>query len=211
MKLSFLVPKQPIFFELFIKLGKDVKNIAAILKELCSTEDNSKLIAFANQAEEIEHNADEATHEIVERLNKTFVTPFDREDIYSLTEELDDIIDRTENVIHNIVIYKVDPKETFLGKFAEIIYEDAEQIVQLTELLQSQKYSTIFRDLIIKIHTLEDKGDQLFLETMTSLFNNSLDAMTVIKLKDIAEDLEKVVDKFQDASNTFESILVKSL
>ncbi len=143
-------------------------------------------------------------------MNKTFITPFDREDIYCLASELDDIVDKIENVIHNIVIYEINPQEEFIAGFAEIIVKDAEFMAKLIELLKTQKYSVSFRELVVKIHSLEDDGDELFINVLKSLFSNGQDAVTIIKLKDIAEDLEKVTDRFQTASFTIENIFVKN-
>jgi len=210
MKFNFFLPKQPIFFELFDKLSKEVVAISQALKELTSPDSVIGIDNFVKLAQEIEHRADDITHEIVDRLNRTFITPFDREDIYCLTEELDDIVDRIENVVHNFAIYRVNPQEPFFKEFAELIIQDADYLSRLTEQLKLQKYSPAFKELIQKIHTIEDQGDEIFLKTLAHFFDNGPDAIEVIKLKDLIEDLERVLDKFQDASNTFENILVKS-
>ncbi len=210
MNFNFFLPKQPIFFELFIKLSGEILNISGLLKELSRLKDLNELKIYAAQADEIEHRADDITHEVVMRLNKTFITPFDREDIYTLAGEFDDVVDKIENVIHNLVIYEVSPKEEFIAGFAQIIGEAAQALNQLTSLLPEQKYSDSFRSLVLKIHNLEDDGDELFLNTLRRLFQNGQNPVVIIKLKDIAEDLERVVDKFQAASNILENIVVKS-
>jgi len=211
MKFNFFLPKQPIFFELFVKLSEEVLKIAQTLVKLTSAANSAEIGVCVKEADEIEHRADDVTHEVINRLNKTFITPFDREDIYSLAGELDDVVDKIENVIHNLAIYRVSPQEKFIGEFAEIILADARSLNHLIELLRSQKYSASFRSLVLEIHNLEDQGDELFLNTLSHLFQNGTDAVSIIKLKDIAEDLERVVDKFQTASNTLENILVKSM
>jgi predicted phosphate transport protein (TIGR00153 family) len=210
MKLNFLIPKQPIFFGLFVKQSQEVLAIAKLLDKLCLTNNPQGLNELSAQAKEIEHRADDRTHEIIHRLNRTFVTPFDREDIYHLTEGLDDIVDLIENVIHNIEIYKINPQEKFITEFSQIISKDAEKLAKLTELLKMQKYTASFKELIVTIHSLEDKGDEIFIKVITKIFENGRDPVSIIKLKDIAEDLENVIDKFQAISNTFENILVKS-
>lgn len=210
MKLNFLIPKQPIFFDLFVKQSQEVLAIAELLHKLCSASTPQELNELSAQAKEIEHRADETTHEIIHRLNRTFVTPFDREDIYNLTDGLDEIVDLIENVIHNIEIYKINPQEKFISGFSQIVSEDAEKLAKLTELLKMQKYSEDFKSLIVDIHSLEDKGDELFIKVLTNIFENGRDPVSIIKLKDIAEDLENVIDKFQETTNTFENILVKS-
>lgn len=209
MKLNFLIPKQPIFFKLFSELGQKVFEISGLFAELTKA-DASQLDDYVQKAVDIEHQADDITHEIVNQLNKTFVTPFDREDIYNLAEELDDIIDQLEDVVHNVDIYHVDPKEKFLSDFAEVILKDGQAMMELAEKLKSQKYSDEFRQLILKIHELEDDGDEIFLSFMSELFQNGQNPITIIKLKVLAEGLEEIIDKFQKASNVCENILVKS-
>jgi len=209
MKLSFLLPKQPIFFKLFSELGQKVFEISTLFTELTKAQE-AEIDDYVQRAVDIEHQADDITHEIVNQLNKTFITPFDREDIYTLAEELDDIIDQLEDVIHNIDIYHVNPKEKFLSDFAEIILKDGQAMKELAEKLKSQKYSSEFRELILKIHELEDDGDEIFLSFMSELFQNGQNPVTIIKLKVLAEGLEEIIDKFQKASNVCENILVKS-
>ncbi|OGY89832.1 MAG: hypothetical protein A2927_01155 [Candidatus Komeilibacteria bacterium RIFCSPLOWO2_01_FULL_45_10] len=209
MKLSFLIPKQPIFFKLFSELGQKVFEISTLFTELTKAQE-AEIDDYVQRAVDIEHQADDITHEIVNQLNKTFITPFDREDIYTLAEELDDIIDQLEDVIHNIDIYHVNPKEKFLSDFAEIILKDGQAMKELAEKLKSQKYSSEFRELILKIHELEDDGDEIFLSFMSELFQNGQNPVTIIKLKVLAEGLEEIIDKFQKASNVCENILVKS-
>jgi len=209
MKLSFLVPKQPIFFELFAKLGQEVLNMACLLDEL-SRADNSQVNGFVKRAVDIEHSADNIAHEIVKQLNLTFVTPFDREDIYNLADNLDDIVDLIENVVHNLAIYQTDPRQKLLADFSRIILADGKAVLTLTEMLKTQKYSDDFKALILKIHFLEDDGDRVYLDFMKALFEKETDPIAIIKLKSLAGELEDVVDKFQKVSNVLENILVKS-
>jgi len=210
MKLNFLVPKQPIFFNSFVGLSEKVVEIAELLNKLFQSQNIEQISEFSKAAKQIEHQADEITHNIVFRLNRTFVTPFDREDIYNLTEGLDDIIDLIENVIHNIEIYKIDVNEKFLSDYASIISQAAGKLSTLTKLLQKRKYSDEFKQLIVDIHTIEDRGDEIYLGVIKDLFENGRDPISVIKIKDINDDLENVIDEFQATSNTFENILVKS-
>lgn len=210
MKFNFLLPKQPAFFDLFAKQGQEIVNIAKLLQTVSQTNPSQQLADFARQAKDIEHRADEVIHNIVKCLNKTFITPFDREDIYNLAGELDDIVDKIENVIHNIEIYNVNPREKFISDFAGIIIKDSACLIELMNLLPQQKYSDQFRDLIVKIHNLEDEGDELFINVLSALFKNGQDAISIIKLKDIVEDLENVLDKFQSASDMIENIVVKT-
>ena len=209
MKLNFLTPKQPIFFELFKGLGQKVLEIASLFESLTKAT-SADIADFVKKAVEIEHEADEITREIVNQLNKTFVTPFDREDIYTLAEEMDDIIDQLEDVIQNLAIYQIVPQEKFLADFAGVIKADGLAMQELVEKIKNQKYAEDLRRLISTIHHLEDEGDTIFLSFMSNLFQNSQDPVTIIKHKVLAEGLENVVDKFQKASNVVGNILVKS-
>jgi predicted phosphate transport protein (TIGR00153 family) len=209
MKLNLFLPKQPAFFDLFTKQGQAIFSIAKLLGELCQAQDRQGLTNCAVQAKKIEQQADFVIKEIVRNLNLSFITPFDREDIHSLAGELDDIVDDIENIVHNIGIYQVNHREKFIADFAALITQDAQYLVQLIELLNSQKYSDAAVDLIDKIHKLEDDGDELFVSTLSYLFGNEKNAISIIKLKDIAENLEKVLDRFQNASTTIENIFIK--
>ena len=210
MKLSFLTPKQPVFFQLLNSLGEDVSKISLLFKEFVDSPENfRKAGEYAQKATEIEHQADELTREITAKLNRTFVTPLDREDIFSLTQELDDIVDEIENVIKNISIYKIQEREQFIVDFSRVFIESEGCIIKLIQSLNKQTYTPEIRDLIRKIHESEDEGDRIFLKTLGYLFEKK-DPVSIIIWKDILEDLEKISDKFQDASVTIEGVFVKS-
>jgi len=210
MNFNFLLPKQPAFFNLFGKQSQEIHEIAKLFDELSRENNQTMLATYAPLAKETEHRADKVIQEIIRLLNASFITPFDREDIHALAGELDDIVDKVENVIHNIVIYKINPQHKFIAEFAKIILQDAQYLNQLISFLEKQKYTPQVRDLIVKIHNLEDDGDELFLKALSDLFSNGADPVTIIKLKDIAEDLEEVMDCFQTASISIENIFVKT-
>lgn len=122
---------------------------------------------------------------------------------------LNDIVDKIENVIHNIVIYKIGKKEKFLAGFSEIYEKTSEDLVMLMANLAKQKYTEEVKKLVIHVHDLEDEGDAIFIHSVSDLFQNGSDALYIIKWKDILEDLEKIADKFQSVSNSIEGIIVK--
>jgi len=210
MNFNLFLPKQPVFYTLFDKQAQSIAKVAHLLQELSQQENAAVVGSYAVKAKEIENEADSVIRETVRCLNQTFITPFDREDIHQLANQLDDIVDDIENVIHNIIIYKVNPQEKLLSDFARIILLDAEQLEELIRLLPTQKYSEEVRLHIEKIHNLEDSGDELFAETISHLFSGSLDPVSVIKLKDIAENMEKITDRFQNACTTIENIYLKN-
>lgn len=203
-----LFPKQIAFFDLLKALGYQSKEIASLLAEFFGNFKDFE--TYAKRAKDIEHEADKKSHEIVEKLNKTFITPIDREDIYMLTKELDDIVDLIENVIRDIYIYQVTEKIDAMDEFAPIIVEASEYLSQLIACLQEQKHTQKLLDLIIKIHELEDQGDIAFGKAITKLFKEETDHIKVVKLKDIIEGLEEIMDQYQAVSDTIEGIIVKS-
>lgn len=207
MNLRALLPKQTLFCDYIEELANLQREMALNFHELANSFQDFK--KQAEKAEEIEHKADEKTHEIIRELNNTFIIPFDREDIYKVAQELDDVVDLMENVINNIFVYGIKTKEPALVEFAEIIKESSQVLVDMSKCLSELKYTHHLRDLKKKMHGLESKGDRIFRKTISEFFANSQDPMRVIKWKDILEDLERVMDKYQEVGDTIEGIVVK--
>lgn len=203
-----LFPKQPVFFDLFDQTMVIQKEMVDLFSEFSSK--FSDFENYAKRAKEIEKKGDHKAHEVIGLLNKTFITPFDREDIYDLAHELDNIIDLIENVIHNIHLYNVKEALPALPKFALLMQQASQNLQELMKCLREQKHTQKLADLKIKIHSLEDDGDELFANSLSELFTNDHDAIHVIKVKDILQGLENVMDHYQAVSNIIEGIVVKS-
>jgi uncharacterized protein len=207
MNLRFLLPKQTIFCDYIAELDnlqrEIAKNFHGLANEFKDFEEHAK------RAQEIEHRADEQTYKIVHELNHTFIIPFDREDIYKVVQELDDVVDLMENVICNIHVYGIKTKEKSLVEFAELINEASKILVELSSCLSGLKYTSRLRELKKKMHDLESQGDRIFRRTISEFFTNGQNPMRVIKWKDILEDLERIMDKYQEVGDTIESIIVK--
>jgi len=206
--MKFFLPKQLIFFDLLKELNDYKREMALLFAEFVDNFDNFE--KYVDRARDIEHKADAKAHEIVERLNKTFITPLDREDIYLLTNELDDIIDYIENVIHNIYLYGIIEKKEAVIDFKRLIVEASEVMENLMGQLPKQKYSKDMMGYIIKIHGLEDQGDLVYQKAISRLFREEKDPIAIIKWKDILSNLEKIMDKFQVVSETIEGIIIKA-
>lgn len=202
------LPKQNIFFELLKDLAKFQVEIAFLLREFAK--EFKDFSTFSQKAREIEHRADLKTHELVDKINKTFVTPIDREDLYLLAHELDELVDQIENVIHNIELYEVHTKHPALEQFTEIIVQASKDLEELIDHFQEQKQSAYLLQLKVKIHGLEDQGDLFYKEAIHDLFQNEKDPINLIKWKDILENLEKIMDQYQHVSDTIEGVIVKS-
>jgi uncharacterized protein len=202
-----LLPKQTIFCDFISELAQLQREMALNFFDLAHSFKDFE--EHAKKAEELEHRADDKTHEIVRELNRTFIIPFDREDIYKVAQELDDVVDLMENVINNIFVYGIKTKEPALVEFAGMIKEASEILIQMSSCLSKLKYTKDLRELKQKMHELESKGDRVFRKTVSEFISDGQDAVRIIKWKDILEDLENVMDKYQEAGDTIEGIIVK--
>lgn len=189
-------------------MSANMKDMVALFEEFVGKFDNFE--NYFHRAEELEHRGDQQTHEIIDHLNQTFITPFDREDIYSLSHELDDVMDLIEKVIHDVHVYKITERIPALEKFLPLIREANACVAELLTCLEKKKYTPRLLDIKIRVHELEDQGDLLFDEAMAALFKEGKDAITVIKVKDILQDLEDLMDQYQRLSDMIEGIIVKS-
>lgn len=207
--MSLFFPKQPIFFDLFQDLNKSIQAVANLFQEFAE-KGSQDAEEYAKRAKEIEKDADHKTHAIISKLNKTFITPFDREDIYLLAHEIDDIVDLIECVMMNIHIYHIIEEIPAVREFAPLMVEASHYMEKLIHALQGQKYTKELSDAKIMIHELEDKADIVFTKSISNLLRDETNAMKALKEKDILEGLEHVMDKFQSVSDIIEGIVVKS-
>jgi hypothetical protein len=206
--MKFLLPKAPAFAEHFQEMSLCVTEMSAVFREF--TTEFRDFEKYWLKSKDIEPKADELTHQIINLINKSFITPFDREDIYRLIHEYDDIIDLLENTIHNIYLYEVVEKRPFVDDFARLIGRASVALVALVkETVAKQKYTDQIWKYICEIHDLEDEGDVIYHRTLRQLFKEEKDPIELIKWKDILITLERVMDVFQYMSNTVEGIVVK--
>ncbi|MFA7653909.1 MAG: DUF47 family protein [Candidatus Magasanikbacteria bacterium] len=208
MDLKLFLPKQPRFFELFNEQAWCLKEMAALFNEF--TQEFKNFDNYSLKAKEIEHRADKVSHQIIDTLNVSYLTPFDREDIYNMTIRVDDVIDLMEDVIHNVYIYKTAEKLETVEDFGRIILEAAQKLAELLIHLKEQKHSEVFRSLIKRIHELEHEGDTLFEKSITCLFNGNIKPLEIIKWKDIVENMEIITDECRSVANVIEGVIIKS-
>lgn len=207
--MKFLLPKQPVFFELFKELNNCIKEITALFNEFSVSFKDFE--SFFVRAKEIEHKGDNVTRKIVDYLNKTFITPFDREDLYLLAHEMDDIIDLINHAIQAIYIYQVSEKKAGVDEFINLAVKASNELDKLVHgCFEQQKNSSAIEGWVVKIHELEDDADLLYQKCIRQLFNEENDPKNIIKWKDIFLNLEDIMDEFQSVSNTIEGIIVKS-
>ena len=205
MPLPSLGPRDRVFFDLFNRAGQNTLNAAELLKRMLEGwPDESSL---AREILLAEQEGDKITHEIVQRVNTTFVTPIDGEDIYGLATKLDDIVDYIDETADFMGLYKIEaPMEQSL-EMADVLVKSCEQLAAALENLRG------FKDLEkywIEIHRLENEGDRLYRDAVASLFATGIDPMVVIRWKDLFTVLERAVDATESAAHILEGIVIKN-
>ena len=201
-----LVPQSRIFFDLYGHASRNVVAIAETLVKLLDEFPAGSDTAF-REIRELEHEGDRVTHDVVDHLNRTFVTPFDRDDMYRLAGALDDICDHVDEAAGNIVSYGVDRIRPQARAQADVILRAA------TKLDEAVGYLDGFKDArrqLIELRELEDEGDRLLRESVSELFAANEEPLAVIRWKDIHEHLEEAVDACENAADVLEAILVKN-
>jgi predicted phosphate transport protein (TIGR00153 family) len=201
-----LTPQKREFYVLFTQASANAVDIARLLVELVNRfpEDGHGLF---RDIKEREHEGDRLTHEVISLLNRTFVTPFDRDDMYRLASALDDICDHIEEAADNIDAYEVKVVPERAKTQAEVIFRAAEHLHSAVQLLEGFRDS---RRQLLALRELEDEGDRLQREAVAELFRSGQDPITVIRWKDIHERLEEAVDSCENAADVLEAILVKN-
>jgi predicted phosphate transport protein (TIGR00153 family) len=162
--------------------------------------------AIAKKMTAAEHENDETTHEIVRLVNTTFVTPFDREDIYRLASDLDDVMDFMEEAVDLVLLYEVEELPKEVATLVEVLQRSAEITAAAMPRLRTMKD---LEEYWIEINRLENQGDRSYRRILARLFDGRYDALTVLKLKDVVESLEHAIDAFEHVANTTEQIAVK--
>ena len=203
-----LLPKEYQFFDFFDKMADASVDAARLFKEFAvqGTFDE----AANEKMREIEHHCDDITHDIINKLNRTFITPFDREDIYALAHRFDSVVDIIHAITKRMLLYNLhNSVSEDLLRFAELIEQSAMALATAVRGLRNLKNATIISEACIEINRLENLGDLLRDETIGKLFDNSFDPLYIIKWKDIFQDAERALDQCEDVANVIESIMVK--
>ena len=203
------MPKNRVFFELFEKVADNCAKMGSLLKDVVAETDFDKRASLISQIEDLEHANDELTHSIFTELGRNFITPFDREDIHYLATSLDDIADYIYSAAKKINFYRINPNDTGLQKFAELIEQAAQQVrIAVTELRDMKNMRNI-TEALVKINSIENQADDVFDFSIEKLFATEDDAKEVIKKREIYQVMEIITDKCEDASNVIESIIIK--
>ena len=197
-------PVDATFYDLFAQLANHLVGGAALLAEMLG--DGNDREGIAQRMRDAEHAADETTHEIVRRVNSTFVTPFDREDIYSLASGLDDVMDEMEEAVDLVLLYGVTELPGDIAQQVEVLQRAAELTAEAMPRLESMKN---LDEYWIEINRLENMGDKSYRRILARLFSGEFEALEVMKLKDVVDSLEAAIDAFERVANIVEQIAVK--
>ena len=203
-RLNFL-PKEEQYFALFIQMTVYISDAARELKEMLADKDHD-FVEYVRRIKGLEHACDELTHSISTRLNKSFITPFDREDIYMMSTALDDIVDLINGAARAIIDYDVHEIKDYAHDFADVIVRMAEQLREVVAILEKPKNIT---QRLVEIHRLENEGDDIYHAAVAELFREEPDPLTVLKWKEIYEKLEAAIDRCENVANIIESVVIK--
>jgi uncharacterized protein len=202
---SVIAPREREFFDLFEEAGGNIQRAASLLEEMLRDyPDRSDL---ARDILICEQEGDRITHDIIQRLNQTFVTPIDREDILALASALDDVVDFTEEGADYLGLYKIEAPMEQAQQLARVLHQASRQIAEALPRLRG------FKDIshyTVEINRLENDGDRITREAVASLFDNGIDPMVVIRWKDIFERLESAIDATEHVANIIEGIALKN-
>ena len=200
------IPQRKEFFDLFSRASSNAVDIGQLLVQLLDRfpEDGAELVG---RIKEHEHTGDDLTHEVVDLLNRTFVTPFDRDDIFRLASAIDDVCDFVDETADNLGSYGISEVPRHARGQADVILRATIQLDEAIQLLQGFKDSSRQLD---ELRALEDEGDRLYRDGVGALFRSGADPLTVIRWKDIYEGLEEAVDACENAADVLEAILVKN-
>jgi predicted phosphate transport protein (TIGR00153 family) len=200
-----LIPKDGSFFVMFGHMCSNLIEGAQVLVDIFNNfqglNEKVKLI------KEIEHRGDDMTHEILTKLNQTFITPFDREDIHRLTSSIDDVLDFINSAGERLVLYKITNPPPAAGVMAKLILEQSEEISKAVSQLKGNKHVL---EHCVEVNRLENEADRVTREAIGSLFEHERDPITLIKIKELLETLEEATDRAEDAADVLESVVLKN-
>jgi len=199
------LPRDREFFDLFVEAGVNIQRAAELLEQMLS--DYPENSALAREILICEQHGDRITHDIIQRLNNTFVTPIDREDILALASGLDDIVDLIEEVADFLGLYKIEAPMEDAQKLSSVLAQASRQIAEAMPRLRGFKDVSHYT---VEINRLENDGDRIQREALGALFSEGIDPMVVVRWKDIYERLEEAIDATEKVAYTLEGIVLKN-
>ena len=199
-----LIPREERFFDDFVALAEQIRRGAALLEEMLAPD--RPVWDKADEIKEVEHKCDFLTHEIIQRLHRTFVTPLDREDIHTLARSLDDVMDAIDASAAFVRLYQIDHVRPDARELGRIIGLSATQLVKALKALDRR---TGVAEPAVEINRLENEADRIHQTALRRLFEQEQDPVTIMKWKEILDFLEDATDRCEDVANVLEGVVVK--
>jgi uncharacterized protein len=200
-----LVPRDTKFFDMFAEMSSNILEGATLLKAILDDFENVEV--RVQQLKDLEHKGDDMTHSILVKLNSTFITPFDREDIHALASAMDDVLDYVYAAGERLVMYKIAAAPKAASELAGVIIRQSEQLSKAVKMLE--KHDNVL-EICVEINRLENEADRIGRAALAALFEREKDPISLIKIKELIEVLETATDKAEDAANVLESVVLKS-
>jgi uncharacterized protein len=200
-----IIPKDTSFFEMFAAMANNLIDAARALVDLFA--DYQNVEAKIGEIRRIEHQGDEMTHSIMRKLNQTFITPFDREDIHTLASSLDDVVDFINAACARIIMYRITDPPAEAGQLARLILAQCEELEKAVTHLQ--KSEEVLQHCV-EINRLENEADQVSRVAIARLFDHEKNPITLIKIKELLEFLETATDKAEDVADVLETVVLKN-
>ena len=200
-----LLPREEQYFSLFAQMTSYINDAANTLVEMMANNDGAYQ-EYVQRIKSIEHACDDLTHTVATRLNQSFITPYDREDIYMMSKALDDVVDLIDGAARAVVMYDIHETTEPAKQLAGIIQRMAMQLHEVVLVLEKPKGVT---ERLVELHRLENEGDDIYQRAVGGLFHETRDPLTVIKWKDVYEKLEAAVDRCENVANIIEGVIIK--
>ncbi len=199
------IPKETKFFEMFAEVCKNLTGAARLLQSMLSN--HGEIPKAVEQFRELEHRGDDMTHAILTKLNQTFITPFDREDIHRLASSLDGVLDFMNSAAVRLVLYNISAPPPPAAELAGIIVQQSEELAMAVSNLEKNQHVL---EHCVEINRLENEADLVSRKAIGRLFEQEKDPISLIKMKELYEVLETATDKAEDAANVLEAVVLKS-
>jgi predicted phosphate transport protein (TIGR00153 family) len=206
--LKFFLPHDDKFLPYFEQSADNLKAAANLYAGLSKATTHEEMSVAREEIKKLEHIGDKLTHTIFEELNKSFITPFDREDIYSLTKSMDDVLDLMDHVADILLLYRIEKLDDGMVMLLEVTRRAVNDIHKSIFSLRNINYDKI-REQIISVHALENEGDRLYRHFIGGLYAEEKDAIRLMKYSSIYNELEQTIDKCEDLMNAIEGIVLK--
>jgi len=207
--IKIFLPKDKVFYSIFEQVGANLIEMGATFRTAIEEENPTKRAQLLRSLEDLEHKNDELTHKTFVELGQNFITPFDREDIHYLATSLDDVADFIYMSSKKILNYQVKEVDQYMKDMVVVIQNSIKALAKALHELRNMKNLHAITEACVQINSLENQADDLLDDAIIRLFANNVEAIELVKLKDIYQDMEVITDKCEDAANVIESIIIK--